>query len=347
MDNRIPAPAPLMGALDSYYKNLTYANAAKKKYVAIPIELINVDAIPDLSLYLEGSIPDLARNELKLFRPKGSFVSQVEIKNLIQNKVQSIFIELSDAKFFNAYAEGLLASLPSGTTLADPKKIALLQTSALNVMQDVMADPSTENIKRAVKSVSGFVYVLMRDPKAYGMLLQLSNHDHYTLQHSVGVATNALILGRKLGISAEADLIELGTGALLHDIGKTKVNPKIINKGGPLDETEWQEMKQHAKWGYDIIQDNPDVGVRAKLAILQHHEEPAGGGYPLGLKANEIDLYAKIVTISDIYNALTTDRTYSSAKQPFEAFQIIKSKLHHKVEDALFGAMVMIYGGQK
>jgi HD-GYP domain-containing protein (c-di-GMP phosphodiesterase class II) len=184
----------------------------------------------------------------------------------------------------------------------------------------------------------------MRDPNAYDFLLSLSSHDAYTLQHSVGVGANSIILAKKMGINDEISLIEVGVGGLMHDIGKTKVSKEIINKKGPLDDNEWKEMRQHSMYGYEIIRDNPKIGTRAKLAILQHHEEPAGTGYPMGLKTGQIDFYAQIVTLCDIYNALTTDRSYSQARQPFEAFQLIKDKIMHKVNAFLFEAMVKIYG---
>lgn len=340
-----PTDQTLVNAIDRYFIDLTshqkMDNAGAGAYLPLDLDLINVATMPDVSLYL----PD-DKNGYKLFRKKGLYMRQAEVDVLRENNISKIFIAHEDISSYTTYVESILSKLPPSTLLADTKKVELLRGSAIGVMRDIFNEPTPENINRGVKAVSGFVYVLMKDPKAYTMLLNLSNHDQYTLQHSVGVATNAIILANKVGMTDEKSLIEIGVGGLLHDIGKTKVNPAIINKQGPLTEEEWAEMKQHAKWGYEMIQDNPDVGTRAKLAIMQHHEEPAGTGYPLGLKNDQIDLFAKIVTISDIYNALTTDRSYSKAKLPFEAFRIIKEKLGHKIDDALFESLVLVYGGK-
>jgi HD-GYP domain-containing protein (c-di-GMP phosphodiesterase class II) len=186
----------------------------------------------------------------------------------------------------------------------------------------------------------------VRDPKAFYHLIRLSSHDAYTYQHSVGVGLNAIALGKRLKLPSEQDLVDLGISGLLHDIGKTKVDPKIINKPGPLDKTEWESMKQHSTWGYELLKDNRDVSQRSKLGVLHHHEEGAGGGYPHGLTDNQISVFAKIITIADIFNALTTDRTYSKAKSPFEAFKLIQSAMMHKVDKSLFAELVMIYGGK-
>ncbi len=333
----------LIAAIDRYYADLNQAVREGTPYLAVPIDLIRVDRIPDVALFLpsENGAPP------KVFRPAGLYMSQIEIDTLASNGVTSLLIAIYDANPFTGYVEGVLTELPPSSHIADEKKVQLLRSNAISVMQDILNSPTPENIERGTKTVTGFVYVLMKDPRAYGMLLSLSSHDHYTLQHSVGVSTNAIILAHKLGIQDERALIEVGVGALIHDIGKTKVPTEIINKKGPLDEAEWAIMKQHSRFGYELIKDNPNVGMRAKLAVLQHHEEPAGTGYPLGLKSEQIDLYAKIVTLADIYNALTTDRSYSTAKPPFEAFKLIRDKLSHKIDHALFEQLVMIYGGTK
>ena len=197
-----------------------------------------------------------------------------------------------------------------------------------------------------MKAVSGFVNLLVRDPKAFYYLIKLSSHDHYTYQHSVGVSLHAIALGKRLRVAGDQELADLGVAGLLHDIGKTKVSPAIINKPGPLDQKEWEEMRNHALWGYQLLKNNRDVSQRAKLAVLHHHEENGGGGYPHGLTENQISLFAKIISIADIFNALTTDRTYSKAKTPFEAFKLIQTALMQKVDKQLFTELVFIYGGK-
>jgi putative nucleotidyltransferase with HDIG domain len=327
-------------AIDQYYAEILKPGT---DYFAVDIGLIQVHKLPDVALFL----PDAnAKGGFKVFRKKGLYLSSVEIDNLISNKVPALFIQKQDVPVFTQYIEKLVEEQPAQSGLADDKKILELRSGAIQVMSDIFENPSKENIEKGVKVVSKFVYLIMKDPKAFNILASLSSHDPYTLQHSVGVATNSIILAKKMGINDEISLIEVGTGGLLHDIGKTKVPKEIINKRGPLDEAEWAVMKQHSTFGYEILKDNADIGTRAKLAVLQHHEDSHGGGYPVGLSGEQVSFFAKIVAISDIYNAITTDRTYSKAKPPFEAFQLIKDKLIHKVDGALFEALVKIYGGK-
>lgn len=327
----------MVEAIDRYYKQATQLGL---EYVAVDLGLIILHKLPDVALFLESG-PSM----YKVFRRRGLYISQTELDGLLHNGVTTVYIQREDVPAFTQYAEALLSDVARNSPMADEKKVALLRTSAIQVMSDIFSAPTPANIERGVKAVSGFVYVLMRDPKAYQLLLSLSSHDHYTLQHSVGVATNAIILAKKSGINDEAGLIEAGVGGLLHDVGKTKVPKELINKKGPLDPAEWDEMKKHAMYGYEIVKDNPNVGTRAKLAVLQHHEDANGSGYPMGLRLDQVSIFAKIVSICDIYNAITTDRSYSKAKPPFEAFKLIKEKLSHKVDLKLLEQMILIYGG--
>ncbi len=231
-------------------------------------------------------------------------------------------------------------------SIPQERKAEILRRSAIKVVDDLFVTPTPDNMKRSQKVVGNFVYFIMKDPKAYLLLNSLSSHDPYTLQHSVGTSVTCIILAKKMGITSEAELAEVGLAGLLHDIGKVQVKTEIINKPGPLDEVEWEEMRQHSTFGYEIVKDQPFISDRTKKAILEHHEDKLGTGYPEGKKSEECDLFSRIVGICDIFNALTTDRTYAKAKTPFEAFQLMREKMSHKIDDKLFKELVMIYGGK-
>lgn len=259
---------------------------------------------------------------------------------------ENVWIRDEDFPAIRTLSETLLTRPENGSSLTPEKRMEGLRKTAMLVVEDLFENPSPENIKKSTQVVSSFVYVLMKDPKAYLLLSKLSSHDPYTLQHSVGTAVNCIILARKSGISDEQELSEVGLAGLLHDIGKVRIKKEIINKNGPLDEDEWEEMRQHSEEGYNLVKDNPDLSLRTKLAILEHHEDKLGKGYPLGKKTNEVDAFSKIVCICDIFNALTTNRSYSKARTPFEALQFMRDNLVHKVDEELFKCLVLVYGGR-
>jgi HD-GYP domain-containing protein (c-di-GMP phosphodiesterase class II) len=325
-------------SLGEFFQELAPEN--KEPYVGLRLHLIRPDSIPAVSFYVKRG------KRYRIFREQREAFSGFEIQSLLDSGIDRIYLDRHDASTIRQYLETFLVNSTPQQQVTMEAQVGLMRSAAVRLTEELFQDPSPENIRRGMKAVSGFVNVLVRDPKAFYHLIRLSSHDHYTYQHSVGVGLNAIALGKRLKISSEQDLMDLGIAGLLHDIGKTRVRPEIINKPGPLDKDEWEEMRQHSTWGYELLKDNRDISQRAKLGVLHHHEENSGGGYPTGLTDNQISVFAKIITIADIFNALTTDRTYSKAKTPFEAFKLIQTAMMHKVDKQLFAEMVMVYGGK-
>ncbi|MBO5304000.1 MAG: HD-GYP domain-containing protein [Lachnospiraceae bacterium] len=146
--------------------------------------------------------------------------------------------------------------------------------------------------------------------------------DEYTFKHSVDVATMAMIIGKQHGLS-EKEIYDLGISGLLHDIGKTKIPNEILNKNGRLTDAEFDIMKQHALFGYRILQEKNEVSNAIRLGVLQHHEKINGNGYPLGVPQEKIVLFARIISLADIYDALVTERSYKQAFSPRDAVEMI------------------------
>ena len=151
-------------------------------------------------------------------------------------------------------------------------------------------------------------------------LLKVS--DEYTFKHSVDVATMAMIIAKKLGMSQQ-EIYDIGIAGLLHDIGKSKIPTNILNKPSKLTEDEFEVIKRHSVYGYQILKDKKDISDGIKLAVLQHHEKNNGTGYPMGVGAARICPFAKIITVVDIYDALVTERPYKQGFSQRDAVEMI------------------------
>ncbi|MGS0763902.1 HD-GYP domain-containing protein [Syntrophomonas curvata] len=148
--------------------------------------------------------------------------------------------------------------------------------------------------------------------------------DRYTEGHTERVSQYALFLGERMGMN-EKQLKNLRIGALIHDIGKIGIDQNVLNKTSPLTPGERQQIESHPILGADIC--HPLNSLHdAMLIIRNHHEKMDGSGYPDGLKGDEIPLEVRIVTIVDIFDALTTDRSYRSALSINEALSIIRQE---------------------
>lgn len=146
--------------------------------------------------------------------------------------------------------------------------------------------------------------------------------DEYTFKHSVDVATMSMVVAKKLGMSRE-DIYNAGVAGLLHDIGKSKIPNEILNKPTRLTDEEFEIMKKHPLYGYEILKKNEGIPESIRLAVLQHHEKTNGKGYPMGVDSFKICPYAKILTVADIYDALVTERPYKMGFSPRDAVEMI------------------------
>lgn len=159
-------------------------------------------------------------------------------------------------------------------------------------------------------------------------LTDIRSLDEYTFGHSVNVCVLALTTGIRIGYS-KAKLFHLAMGALLHDIGKTRIPEHILNKPGKLTDEEFKEIQKHSEYGYEILLKNPNVSRLSALVAQQHHERYNGQGYPNRLENEEIHEFAQITGLVDMYDALTADRVYRRAFSAHEAYEMISASGNH------------------
>lgn len=194
-----------------------------------------------------------------------------------------------------------------------PQALALrneAQTHIFELFLDARVRDSI-HIDRSKQLVQSLVASVMRNPDAVTWSSRLRNRDAYTAEHSLNVCTLALTFGRYLGMT-ELALIELGVGALLHDIGKLRVPLEVLNKPERLSRSEFEIIKSHPIHGVEILANSRGLSEMVVDVAHSHHERLDGRGYPRQLRADKIGFYARIVAIVDVFDALTSDRVYRS-----------------------------------
>jgi HD-GYP domain-containing protein (c-di-GMP phosphodiesterase class II) len=153
-------------------------------------------------------------------------------------------------------------------------------------------------------------------------MVDLRAKSDYTFCHMVNVTVLSVITGISLGYD-ELQLRDLGVGALLHDIGKIKIDENIYNKPDVLTDDEYQEVKRHAEQGFEILRKVECLNVICAHVAFQHHERFDGQGYPRRLKGEDIHEYARIVALADVFDALTASRPYRKAMMPYHAVEYL------------------------
>ena len=159
------------------------------------------------------------------------------------------------------------------------------------------------------KDVVPVIQEISRNPDIFALFSAVQGKDDYTYQHNIGVGVLSTLIGRWMGMN-EADLSVLSTAATLHDVGKLKIPNEILNKPGKLTEEEFNLVKKHTIFGYEMLKETTGANSHITLAALQHHERNDGRGYPLGLKEEQIDSYSKIIAVADIFHAMSSKRPY-------------------------------------
>lgn len=177
----------------------------------------------------------------------------------------------------------------------------------------------SEQAKATVKSC---VASILRNPDALLWMSRMRSEDTYTAEHSLNVCILCIAFGRHLGKS-EAELEKLGLCGLLHDVGKMRIPPAVLNKVEPLTEKEFNMIKAHTVHGRNLLMSSPGVYHGAIDVAYSHHERIDGSGYPRKLPASGISEYSRIVALVDAYDAMTADRCYSRAIPSTEALKNI------------------------
>lgn len=151
----------------------------------------------------------------------------------------------------------------------------------------------------------------------------IRSYDDYLPFHAINVSVFSVITGLSLGYT-ESSLVDLGLGALLHDIGMVNIDPSIISNPGALDKHEMDEIKQHPAIGFNILRSYRELSIPAAHIAYQHHERVNGSGYPRGLGNRDIVEYAKIAAVADTFDAIISDHPYRKGYSTSEGLTVLK-----------------------
>ncbi|WP_070119471.1 HD-GYP domain-containing protein [Bacillus marinisedimentorum] len=165
---------------------------------------------------------------------------------------------------------------------------------------------------------------LHKNKDAINLLSEVIGYDSYIFSHSVNVTIYSLALGLEMKMP-QRRLEEIGLGAILHDIGKMYVPHQVLNKPGKLDEQEFQTIKEHTTNGFQLLRSIPAIPLVAAHCAYQHHERLDGSGYPRGISSEDIHQYGKLMAVTDVFDAVTSNRVYRQAMLPHEGMELLYS----------------------
>jgi len=331
---------------------------SKRQFFTVPFDLLLIKKDIPYDLYINSSSSDSRDHFVRVF-PKGDFLERIDVINLKRKYFQVYLLESQRGDY--------LKSLSLREGVSDEKKTNVIKETAINYL-DKLFNPekefTTDVLKSSIKgcqdSVEGMVSIL-KDydiTEVQDLIGKMSFHDFYTYDHSINVAMYAISLCKAYNPKAsQTELMEAGLGGLLHDLGKIKIPTSIINNSGKLSEEDFNEIKNHPRFGIELLVNfNIEFkeGVRfnvVKRVIHEHHENFNGTGYPNKLKEEEIHLYARMTAICDFFDAITTKRSYHEVLSTEDAIAVMARTCGKKIDEEVFKVFVknisnLVYKGK-
>ncbi len=227
-----------------------------------------------------------------------------------------------------------------------------LKKEAINFIKNILNNLSPKNLQKGKDTfvssesygdVRKLIYSIMNNLKknrdSLMNMVEVMSTDLATYTHLVNVAILALLTGRALGLP-ENKLNDLGTGAIMHDLGRVYIPTEIYDKPGKLTDEEYEQIKQHPIYGYNMVKSNPNISAIVKTIILMHHEKLDGSGYPLGLTGDKLNVYVKIVGICDMFEAMVSHRAYRSKMPVYKALELLSAQTIDKIDSDIYKAFI-------
>lgn len=245
---------------------------------------------------------------------------------LTQNIIDKL--NLLNINFLYVYDEDFMEyELPIKLSIKNDLKsklLSLIKSTYTSIDDTSSSNTSDDNLKKIYELAENILDDIFENIYISSFVLDIKKERPTIFNHTINVAVISLLIGISLNYNKN-DLINLCVGALLHDIGKSLININLVNKDTPLTYEEFEIVKGHCEKGYYYLYDKEYIHNDVKLIVLQHHERVDGLGYPKGLVGNQINKMAKIVSVANIYDTLTSDSHSMDSMSSSDAIEYIMS----------------------
>jgi len=279
-------------------------------YFSVNFRSVPSDRTLGFDLYLS------VNKKVTLFRLKGDSLGSLQENELIRQGGGKFLIPVAQQEDYSSAIRGCFSS----SNVSKEEKLYLMKEVAFLHVNDLFTEPNIANVlKESRKFTEEIIGLISSDIQSITALAQLSTHESHLYNHSVNVAVYSISIGRLIYGDNEERLLEAGFAGLLHDLGKKRIPTAILTKTGELTAQEWSELRRTPTYGYEYVKEMYEVPDASKRAIYEHSEHFDGTGYPRGLLADEISQLARIVSVADVFDVLTSKTSYNKPVPPKQA----------------------------
>ena len=265
----------------------------------------------------------IARNDrLLLYKPANDYITEEQIERMYNMGARFLYVEEEEKGDLYDYYESNIDLLMKSPVIETNKKLTILRSVSEHIMERSFQKPEVKTqFSRWRKNISDNFNFILDNQEIFSRMIVIAEKDSYTYTHSVNVCLMMMGFAIDSGIQDDKTIKDIGLGGMLHDLGKAMIPETIIKKPGPLSQQEWELMQKHPEDGSKLFI-NHDLASEQTLQIIhQHHESFVGSGYPEHLRGPQIDYWARVAKVIDVYDAITSNRPYQKASQPYQALK--------------------------
>ena len=311
-------------------------SCVQEGFLPVPLASVPPDSLNGLEVYI-ATYPTY-----NLYKSKDLKFGTRDYSRLIDAGTSCVYITIKDhQKYYNAI-EDSLSDIVSNKTIALNKKCEVLYATTIALTRELTsAPPEGKDIKKAVKLTENTINLVLKNPNAFQHLFNISNHDFYTATHASNVSIMLVSFAQKIGISDPAILNDLGTGGLLHDVGKVFVPTELLNSKERLSDDDFIIIKDHVSKGLRQLEEHADLSDFIMKLVAEHHEKMDGTGYPKGLRGEEISPQGRLIAAVDMFEAMTSVRPYRDTGMPIsQAMDLIQDMAPEKLDQQIVNSFV-------
>ncbi len=271
---------------------------------------------------------------------------QDKARKLIEEKegTEDFYIKDDDLSKYFSQATAGLRDMISDPNLSLEEKTTKIYDVSKEIMKDFFEfNASPKVLKSSEKVVEIMDDCLSEADADFHSIFAVTSNDYYTYTHRVNVGLYCLAYGVKTGMGSN-DIRNLGLAGMLHDVGKSKIDTSLVNKNGKLTDEEFDILKTHSSHGNEMLEAMKCYPSCVIDVAGQHHEKYDGNGYPNGLVGEEIAHFARICKVTDVYDALTTHRSYKKALSPFDALVVMRKQMESEFDLEILGKFIRFMG---
>jgi len=313
----------------------------ESEYQPVPVGHLFTDSQGEFEIYLRHG------ETHTLFAKNGEQFTEWHRALLKEYGVDTVYIHREEKGLYRDYVRKQLPRVLRSGDMSLKEKSRAFYHNCCDIVRDIIRDRLPQGLADKhgplfVAYVRGSVEFLSTET-GLARIATLMDHDYEVYSHGVHVFVYTIYLLKSLNLPS-ATIVQAGVGALLHDAGKEDIPLAILRKPGRLTPEEFLFVREHPERGVQLCR-SLHLSRMAVECILMHHEKLNGHGYPAGLVGEQIPLHARIVSLADVYDALTSKRVYAGAVKPFEALRIMRHEMAGSFDLDLYKRFVLLLSG--